>query len=328
MKLSQLLLMSSLLTSTVFAQKMDELINKESQDKTSISKSAKNAKEIARYKAIIEKYAGPLSSKGGSGIGGGNIYNNLVDWCDNGFDILDESRIDAQDTLGIYGDKVSAIRTYYTGLIDALEATNSEEINTYSSIMYRSIVRGLNLAEYFGIIDILAGDTQEDHKKMDALYFLDDYYQFVLKTAYQFDRNYYLSYYTEVNCSGCQSIPRYSVADLERDFINYSVSQIDFWLKKFIRYSSNNENSYSTVDPRKAMAGLAYLSHETALDLEESLLNNVFSCQSRQLKRLAGRVERYLNQSPDGNLDAAKLTIFKEQAKRIAHNIKQKTCDF
>lgn len=338
-----LLLSSTLISGMSFAQEVNlkDLINKESQsqiskpiDSTKVGSTQKKAnlhndklkRKFENYmKAMnmknIKARSQALASQGGSGIGGGNLYSELTNWCDQGVGILDEARIEAQDILGTYNDKISAIRTYYTGLVQALEAADNDEINVQSSITYRTIVRGLNLAQYFGVLDIITGkaDHPED-QVMDAIFFLDDYYQFIIKTTYQLDRNFYSNYYAQANCTNC------SIENLERKFINYSISQVDFWTNKFIKYRTDNEGSYSTVGARKAMAGLSYLANETAIDLQETLLNNVFSCQSNQLQRLSNRIDRYLNRSTGNDLDAAKLTIYKEQAKKIIKNIKHKNC--
>lgn len=264
-----------------------------------------------------------LITRGGSGIGGGNTYGIIIDWCDQASEILDESRLNAQDQLGLYNDKLSALKIYFEGLKNALEMSESNSQNASTSITYRAILRGLNLSGQLGVIDLIYGNGEYQSKKIDdAIYFLDDYYQFVLNSAYRLDQSHYYR-----DCSDCG--PNYrSVDQLEKEFIGYVNSQLKFWIDKFIPEHSNREGAFSTISLRNALQGLSYLADASATDLETSYYNNVYRCQASQLKRLSRRITNTISSDLEASIQTAKLTIYREQTINIINKIETANCNF
>ena len=310
--------MSLFLSLSTYAQVDFNQLIQASSEPTQISTNSSAA--VAQWQTNLQALNAKASQasaffRGGSGVGGGNSHRILLDWCDEANDMLDETRLIAQEELGLYNDKMSALRIYFEGLKSALDAVQTGGNHITSSITYKAILRGLNLSSQLGIIELLYGGGHYSNKTLDdAIYFLDDYYQFVIKTAYQYDWNYY-------------SQGR-SIDTLEREFINFVTSQLNFWLDKFIKSQSNREGSFSTIGLESTLKGFAYLAEQTALDLETSYYNNVYRCQSRQLQRLAQRVSRSLNDSAHPGVQTAKLSIYKEQALQIIRKIETSNCNF
>lgn len=290
-----------------------------------IEKKAKSEdwqKKISELNKNAENSARLFRERGGSGIGGGNSQTTLIDWCDQASEMLDETRLNAQEKLGLYNDKMSALKIYFEGLRDALEISQNQTAT--SSITYRAILRGLNLSAQLGIIDLVYGNGNYSAKKLDdAIYFLDDYYQFVLSTAYQYDQRFLAT-----NCVDCTRPSRRSIDQLEKEFIHFVTSQVRFWVNKFIPEQSNREGAFSTISLNNALQGLAYLAEVSALDLETSYYSNVYKCQSNQLKRLSKRITNAIANTPDQSIQTAKLTIYREQALNVVMKIETSNCNF
>jgi|GEM_PF-3087625 len=271
-----------------------------------------------------------IPHEGGSGVGGGNLYTSILSWCDDSSITLQEAQDEAQDLWSLQNDQLGAIHTYYNGLQNALTQVPEEGVNFDSSITYKAISRGLSLSHILGISSLISGDMRVKHTDKDFRELIDVmkfYYSFIKKVTNNLDKKFYVPYYQQMQCPGCTQLPSIQTIELEKEFIRYSVSQINEWRNKFIVTNSNKEGSYPTLNLDLALKGLRFFINETAKDLKHNLLQEVYSCQIKQLKSLANKIEIYtVSRRTDNRLDGIKLNQFTNRIDEIIKNINEKDC--
>jgi len=292
------------------------------------SEVEKTVNQSVDINAIMNSNTLALADRGGSDIGGGNLYSSIIAWCDSSSIILEEAKEEALELWGYSNDKVGAIKSFYFGLIAALRSIPAGGINFNNSITYKAISRGIGLSQVLGVPAIIKGQgRQTSDKDLDEIIsFLNFYYDLVERISQNLDKRLYAPFYVRSVCTDCTGIPDINTLDLERELVKYTTSQIAEWRTHFIKSRSTSEGYYPTISVVKTLNGLAYLSVESANDLEMSLFNKVYACQAKKLRRLAVKVQHFVTGRMNDSLDAIKLNKFTIKIDEIIKDIKDRDC--
>lgn len=294
---------------------------------TQISAHAQDYKKVLG-KAPIIKTLDP--AEGGSGVGGGNLYSSIIYWCNESTIILQEAKAEAIDLWGFKNDRVGAVRTFYEGMLSALNSTADGEINFNSSITYRVISRGLGLAQALGVPQIINGDFRNISKDKDLeeiMNFMNFYYDFIAQTTHHLDKKFYAPYFSQKICkNNCTSIPEVQTIELEREMVKHSTSLLTQWRSQFVKPHVDG-GLYTNIQTTLFLRGLNYLGSEVVKDLNDSLFRNVYECQLKQLQNLNAKVQLFLsNRGNDTSMDAIELNKFVMNLDSIVKNIEMKDC--
>ncbi len=298
--------------------KMDQFINKKSQTGKSFE--------------VRLKPQGSYSS--GSGIGGGDIVSDLSLWCDTASITLDRALRKARRAFNEDSNYIKSYRLFYEGIIAAINVSHPL-VSIESSITYRALIRGNELAHKLGVHKILSGETlldpERQPKKIDEIFnFYEGYYKFLKQVTTDIDKNYYFQFYENNYCLNCPAPTYNSIdTDFERLFVKYATSQIEFWTNTFTYQLADRPGFGSNIEIEKTLKGLGYLATEAAKDLKDSLFDKAYSCQITRLEFLTLDIQEYLYERvSDKSKDTKRLYTFVNDASNIIHSIiKDKGCN-
>lgn len=279
----------------------------------------------ARQKNVSNKLKNKLQ-KSGSEIGGGQIYASLMSWCDDGMLTLEDARREASELWDYDSDSIGAIRALYQGLLNA-QATSHAQVNADSSITYRAIVRAIELAQIFGVPDIVNGLGKYNEKQLREVYSLMTFsYDHIKNFAETLDKRLYAPYFASLMSRNHQGVPTVSMVDLERVMTDFTLSQITTFRNKFIATRSDNEGLYPKLSYVKTIRTLGHLAFEAAKDLELSLFNRAYACQIKRLNKYSLDIYNFLQKRRNSSKDGLKLNSFVARIEELVKSIQAKKC--
>lgn len=271
-------------------------------------------------------------AEGGSGVGGA-VVTSMMSWCNDVVVGLEESRSDALSRISYGQNKIEAINIYYNGLKNAAAQAENSPVSLGNSLTYRTIARGVRLAQYLGADDVLSGGVgtglAEEQKVQSLVSFLDWYYSYISEVSDTVDKTFYIPYAYHRDCRGsyCQSDVPFHTLDLEQRMVEVSVKALTELSARFVNVRSARDSYYTTIRVDLYTKALAYLTSEVAIDLEESLFSNALDCQVKRLKSLSRKVQFYNNGRSTNQNDAIKLNEFTLQLNFITRQLTQRTCE-
>lgn len=270
----------------------------------------------------------PCLAESGSGIGGGTI-DSRISWCDEIALVIEDSTEEAQQLIGRNNDYRGALEEFYLGFIDALRVPPQATLSASSSLTYRAVSRGVELAQIFGIPEIVErtydADNYQQYVELTSLVrFMNWYSKSIVRVAARIDREHFIPYGYSYSCPGCNAYP--NMIELQSLFVDTSIDLLEDFNLSFISLKTSRDTFIPAIRVDLYLTALAFLSEEVGKDLEESIFNNAYSCHSRRLERLARKVNRYLLERTDTSLDSVTLNQYTLKINQIVGNIKDETC--
>lgn len=272
--------------------------------------------------------AGAMSRvDGGSGIGGGSVYEGLMSWCSQASGILIDARTQASEAWGMRGDAVEALSLYVDGLRLALESAAPEQ-SAGQTFTLRYVQRGLTLSQILGVDYLIHGQAVAGRSTNALVTFFEWYLQFTSSVGEQLDRPLYVPYISSRGCrNGCGQVPRVSTMGLESKTVDLSISALRTLDAQFVRTLPDRSNLYSTIGVPNYLRALSFLLVEVSKDLEDSLFAESYVCQAARMNQLSAQIQRYLNSRSGSAQDAIKLNGFSVTLRNILSNLNRRACN-
>ena len=256
---------------------------------------------------------------GGSGIGGGVVSEELISWCHNASNILNDAITDAREVWGLNGDSALALSYYKDGL--TLANTQAPEMPTNGQVYtMRYVKRGIVLAQILGLDDILAGRTLSPKHTESLVSFFDHYASFTRDISERVDRPLYIPY-----THRDQRAP-YSIIELERKTVELSANALRELDRRFVFTKRDGSNMYSTMSIPLYLKAQSYLLNQVAKDLRETLYAESFTCQASRMEQLSENIQRYLNNRNSSSMDAIRLNRFTLTLRDIISKLTDRNC--
>lgn len=264
---------------------------------------------------------------GGSGIGGGTVYEGLISWCNEVSGILQDALVTGREAWGLRGDATEALALYVDGLEYALQS--SQQVQTVSqTFTLRYVQRGIALSQILGVDYLINGQVLADRSTRELVTFFDWYLQNTKLMGEELDRALQIPYLSGRNCRGnhCRNIPRVSTASLEDKTVDMTIDVLKNLQGKFARVLPDRSNMYTTIAVPTYLKALSYMLKQTAEDLRYTLYAESFACQANRMDQLAEQIQRYLNQRSGVSLDAIRLNQFSVTLSNILRNLDNGAC--
>lgn len=210
-----------------------------------------------------------------------NDYASVIQWCNDLAYQLQEKRADAMAAYR-FGNYAESAKILVNGL-----STVESQIGPapqVGPITRLSLRRGVLLGN--SLLGSLGGDTLS--KKTTAL-FMTNYYDFIIKTANDFDISYRVPRYYR---NGCNSCDNFDMEAYEAQFYEFAKSQVSMVLDT-LAYQ-NNGAVWPKGQPKGFFLALSLSLQYTARDLLDSDWGYQHACQIQRLKNLAGRIDAFL----------------------------------
>lgn len=255
----------------------------------------------------------------GSGIGGGMTLEQMS-WCDETSVMIEETREAAISHLSSSGDKVGALKIFYNGYVNAADASDQTDTSLENLLTYRSVVRGIRVAQLIGIPQIINGAPAEAglsgvKQIQGMLSFMDWYSLTINQGANAVDRSQY-----------GRRDGRFSTLALEDAMVNLAVNQLQGLSDRFVALKSDRSSYVPLIPITQYLAALSFISNELAGDLSETVFSNALGCQSARLVKLSRQIESFLSTRMNASGDMSALNKFTLAAQSIANQISHRTC--
>ncbi len=260
-----------------------------------------------------------LSTYAGSGVGGG-VTSSQISWCDDASVMIEETRDDAIGHLSQSNDKLGAIRIFYTGFLNASQSSDEQDDNLDNLLTYRSIGRGIRIAQLIGIPQILNGAPVEQglagvQQIQGMLSFMDWYSLTVAQGANAVDRSQY-----------SRPGAPFSTLALENSMVQLASSQLRGLTQRFVALKSDRSSYIPLIPVTQFLQALSFLSNEIAADLNETVFANSLGCQSSRLVKLSRQIQTFLSARVNNSGDVSALNKFVLDTKSITNQIENRNC--
>lgn len=206
---------------------------------------------------------------------------NMSAWCDNTRELLLRARRDAEISLYRW-DYAAAESRLRQGLVDADAA--GRRFRNGGPLTVRAISRGIQLSA-----ELAAATAQSSHGPRTRVYFLFNYYDFLVDTVENLDLPLYLPYR---HCGLCN---RVNATLFEQRFVYYARSQLSLVLNTLAEASSGFASApiVPVGSPEGFLKALELSAANTASDLRESLWSARYSCAASQLVSVSRELSRF-----------------------------------
>jgi len=202
-------------------------------------------------------------------------------WCDNTRELLMRARRDAESSLYRW-DYAAAETRLRQGLADADAA--GRRFRNGGPLTARAISRGIQLSS-----ELATATAQSPQGPRTRVYFLFNYYDFLVDTVENLDLPLYLPYR---RCGMCD---RVNATLFEERFVNYARSQLALVLDTLAE-ASGGYGSAPVVpvgSPEGFLKALEFSAANAASDLRESLWSARYSCAASQLLAVSRELSRF-----------------------------------
>lgn len=264
---------------------------------------------------------------GGSGIGGGTVYEGLISWCNEVSGILQDALITGREAWGLRGEATEALALYVDGLDYALQT--SGQVQTVSqTFTLRYVQRGIALSQILGVDYLINGQVIADRSTRELVTFFDWYLVNTKRMGEELDRALQIPYVSSRSCRGnqCRNIPRVSTSSLEEKTVDMTIDVLRNLQGKFARVLPDRSNMYTTIAVPTYLKALSYMLIQIAEDLRYTLYAESLGCQAIRMDQLAEQIQRYLNQRNGNALDAIRLNQFSVTLNNILRNLDTGSC--
>ena len=203
-------------------------------------------------------------------------------WCNNTREQLLRARRDAEYSLyrGDYGAAEARLRQ---GLVDADAA--GRRFRNGGPLTARALARGIRLS------DALASSTaQSPQGPRTRVYFLFNYYDFLVDTVENLDLPLYLPFR---HCGMCD---RVNASLFEERFVSYAKSQLSLVLDTLAETTGGYGDTTPVVpvgSPEGFLKALEISAANAASDLQESLWSARYSCAVSKLFTVSHELSRF-----------------------------------
>jgi hypothetical protein len=243
----------------------------------SVTPSApRGALKLALDKASV---VAVVSERGGSNVGGANRASSAAaptsEWCQDSVSNLKAARQMVGFSL-LQSDYATAIATYREGIVRSIIRAENQGLN--SSLTLNALKRALFVGDT--LYSEMLGAADREVRVVD---YYNTSYDFLLKVAEEIDLPIYIPY--------SRSKEKVDVQKYELQFAKYGIQQLTWLLENFTYESA--EMYYGQFSSRVYLTLAETITAGVVADLNDSLLENVFACQLRDLDLLSQLLARH-----------------------------------